>query len=103
MYSDTLFYRIKTNKVRCNGCGDVIESTHRHDFVTCTCGSISIDGGTSYFKRVFSNDETFEDLSETVRYSKEELILFLNKKVSASFRDAAIFFLKEWYNYDYKC
>ena len=25
------------NKAQCRNCGDVIESTHRHDFVGCTC------------------------------------------------------------------
>ena len=26
------------NAIRCNICGDKIESKHRHDFVTCKCG-----------------------------------------------------------------
>ena len=27
---------------------------HRHHFVTCTCGSISVDGGQEYLRRVGS-------------------------------------------------
>lgn len=40
------------NAVSCNGCGDFIFSKHRHDFVTCTCGAISVDGGQDYLRRV---------------------------------------------------
>lgn len=39
------------NSARCRLCGDEIESKHRHDFVTCKCGEISVDGGRDYFKR----------------------------------------------------
>lgn len=36
----------------CNKCEDFIVSKHRHDFVTCSCGAISLDGGQSYLRRV---------------------------------------------------
>lgn len=42
--------RIIRNSARCNGCGDEIESRHRHDFQACSCGSIFVDGGNSYFR-----------------------------------------------------
>ena len=29
-------------------CDEVLESTHRHDFVTCSCGASSVDGGDEY-------------------------------------------------------
>lgn len=38
------------NSAACRQCGDAIESKHRHDFVTCKCGAISIDGGLDYVK-----------------------------------------------------
>lgn len=37
-------------KIRCLYCSTVIESTKRHDFVTCKCGALSIDGGPIYSK-----------------------------------------------------
>lgn len=37
-------------KVKCRLCGVVIQSTYRHDFVWCKCGSIAIDGGADYTK-----------------------------------------------------
>lgn len=36
------------NSIRCNQCGDEIESTNRHDMATCSCGAVSVDGGSSY-------------------------------------------------------
>jgi hypothetical protein len=42
---------IKENKAECRLCGDVIESKHRHDYVSCKCGGISVDGGKDYLRR----------------------------------------------------
>lgn len=43
---------IVQNAVQCISCGDFIVSKHRHDYVTCSCGTISVDGGQSYLRRV---------------------------------------------------
>jgi len=51
------------NRARCKKCGDIIESKYRHDFVTCTCGAISVDGGYDYLRRV-GNPEDFEEIFE---------------------------------------
>jgi len=40
----------------CLNCGQVIQSYYRHDYVTCSCGMCSIDGGTEYLSRVLKND-----------------------------------------------
>lgn len=37
------------NRAKCKLCGDVIESFHREDFVTCKCESIALSGGNDYF------------------------------------------------------
>lgn len=42
---------IVQNAVTCNKCDDFIVSKHRHDFVTCKCGAISVDGGQAYLRR----------------------------------------------------
>ncbi len=39
---------ILRNSIICNNCKDVIESKHRHDFVYCQCGKVSVDGGHDY-------------------------------------------------------
>ena len=57
--------RIIINKIRCTSCGDVIESKSVHNYVTCSCGRVSVDGGKEYLRRGFTDYLTdFEDLSE---------------------------------------
>lgn len=56
--------KILVNKIRCKKCGDIIESTYTHDFKTCKCGAVSVDGGTEYLRRCAEKLEDFEDLSE---------------------------------------
>lgn len=55
--------KILVNKIRCKRCGEVIESTDRHDFKFCKCGAVAVDGGTDYLKRS-GNREDWEELSE---------------------------------------
>lgn len=59
--------KILENKVRCTLCGDVIVSKHRHDFQTCSCGRVSVDGGTDYLSRTFHSMTDFEELSTYVK------------------------------------
>ena len=51
------------NAIRCNICGEEIESKHRHDFVTCKCGACSVDGGHDYLRRCFKSPDCFTDIS----------------------------------------
>ena len=56
---------IKRNAAKCNHCGDVIESTHVHDFKWCSCETVFVDGGHQYLRRGFVNSPLdFTDLSE---------------------------------------
>lgn len=55
--------KIIRNAIRCNICGDEIESTTRHDFVTCKCGTCSVDGGHEYLKRVSMDESQYTDMS----------------------------------------
>lgn len=43
---------IVQNAASCNVCGDFIVSKHRHDYVECTCGTVAVDGGQEYIRRV---------------------------------------------------
>lgn len=56
--------KIIVNKIRCKKCGEVIESKSRHDFVTCKCGSCSVDGGLNYIRRCANSLDDYEELSE---------------------------------------
>ena len=41
---------MKISAIKCKDCGDVIYSRAVHDFHSCSCGNISIDGGFDYTK-----------------------------------------------------
>lgn len=45
--------------VKCNLCQDVIYSVNRHDFRSCKCGSVSIDGGKCYTKLSWEKNNNF--------------------------------------------
>lgn len=45
------------NRAGCRCCGDVIESANRHDFQTCRCGNISVDGGDAYQRRLWRDSQ----------------------------------------------
>lgn len=51
------------NRVKCLKCNTVIESKHRHDFVSCICGAIFTDGGKDYIRRG-GNPSDMEDMTE---------------------------------------
>ena len=57
--------KIIRNAIKCNHCGDIIESKYRHDFVTCSCGCVSVDGGKDYLRRCFKDSpEDYTEMSE---------------------------------------
>lgn len=47
--------RIRRNRCQCAICLDIIESKHRHHFVSCKCGEIFTDGGKDYIRRGAKN------------------------------------------------
>lgn len=57
--------KIIRNAAKCNHCGAIIESTYRHDFKTCSCGRVSVDGGHDYLRRCYASPEDLTDLSVT--------------------------------------
>ena len=57
-------HKIIENKAKCLKCGDIIESIDRHDYVQCSCGNISVDGGKDYLKRSYRDGmDTWIDMS----------------------------------------
>ena len=66
--------KIIRNAIRCNLCGDEIESNSVHDFVTCSCGACSVDGGRDYLRRCFKEKGCFTDIS-VVEEDQEEPVL----------------------------
>jgi hypothetical protein len=56
--------------IQCMACGDVIYSRARHDYRSCTCGKIAIDGGFEY-TRVIGTE--WDSTQLIVNASKSEL------------------------------
>lgn len=56
--------KIISNKVKCNHCGDIIESKYHYDLVYCSCKSVYVDGGHDYLRRGTRPDCSFTELSE---------------------------------------
>ncbi len=46
---------VDINKATCTLCSDTIESKRGHDFITCKCGALSVDGGRNYLRRSFKD------------------------------------------------
>lgn len=68
--TDAMKYKIIRNAIKCDNCGDVIESKHVHDFVTCRCEAVSVDGGHDYLKRSFMPGMTWTDLTLTEKITE---------------------------------
>lgn len=48
------------NQIECKKCGDQIYSGGRHDFKMCSCGSVGVDGGLAYLRRIGDRDDWIE-------------------------------------------
>ena len=64
------YRRVIRNRAQCPNCKDIIESKYRHDFVSCSCGNIAVDGGHDYAKRSWKDVEPIE-LSEFEEVEEE--------------------------------
>ena len=64
--------KIIRNAIQCKFCGDIIESTYRHEYVQCKCGACAVDGGHDYLRRSFRDKDCYIDLSVTEAVLEEE-------------------------------
>ena len=51
--------------VQCLRCKDKIFSASQHDYRTCTCGKVSVDGGMAYLK-VVGNPSDWKKITRTI-------------------------------------
>ena len=74
--------QIIQNELECKKCGDIINSRHRHDFKFCKCGSIAVDGGMNYLRRVgnvtdfversmLMNVDALSDCKDAIRWAED--------------------------------
>lgn len=47
--------RLTRNAAQCPACLGIVESKHRHDYASCSCGGIAVDGGLAYVRRAYTN------------------------------------------------
>lgn len=52
------------NRAKCKICRQIIESKTVHDYVTCPCGEISIDGGPGYLRCIAKDFYNFLRIDE---------------------------------------
>lgn len=68
--------RILSNKIKCNHCGDVIESKSVHDYRECGCGTVAVDGGREYLRRCYKNSPNdYHDLSVYAEVNWQKLAI----------------------------
>lgn len=65
---------ILENKIKCNHCGEVIESISEHDFKMCKCGKVGVDGGKEYLRRL-GCPEDYTELSVTVTDNDPKVVV----------------------------
>ena len=69
------------NELECTKCGDIIYSEYRHDFKYCKCGSVAVDGGMNYIRRVGNivdmvdrsmhmDEDALADCKEAIRWAE---------------------------------
>lgn len=62
---------IYKNRVQCLSCEDIIHSKNRHDYVTCKCNSISLDGGSWYVKVSWKPHRSYHTIKFLTEYYTE--------------------------------
>lgn len=69
--------KLMRNRVRCLACNKILESKHRHDWVTCGCSNETfVDGGLDYQRigainlskvAIIDDDDTEHEMTEVMR------------------------------------
>lgn len=65
---------IISNQITCKKCGQSIYSATIHDFKTCKCGAVSVDGGQDYLRRVGKREDILEQSIIMDKSDIEELL-----------------------------
>jgi hypothetical protein len=56
-------YTQTRHAIQCTKCLDTIESKHVHNFKSCSCGAVGIDGGITAGNRILGKLSDMEDRS----------------------------------------
>ena len=67
--------------IQCKNCKDIIYSRDHHDFRSCSCRDVSIDGGFNYVKICFKSGEEVPKITKImINASKKQLFDDWNKR-----------------------
>ena len=67
--------------IRCPKCKDAVYSRAGHDYRSCTCGSVAIDGGFSGYTRITGFIEGGKTIDVEVKATQRELYDDWNKRI----------------------
>lgn len=110
LFDQSYFIKITRNAVKCLNCDEVVESKHRHNYVTCACGNVSVDGGLDYTRRSIADKSAAIDISDHRRYTIDELddALYIAKRDMVKYTYSSQYnqlminsirhYMKLWYN-----
>ena len=71
------------NEAECRKCGEIIWSAHRHDFKSCSCGAISVDGGMAYIRRCGNPEDIIERrILKTSELKGKRIVIGFGEKMS---------------------
>ena len=79
---------IISNQVLCNKCGDKPFSRFRHDYQSCECGAVAVDGGMDYLRRV--GDLEAKDISIVIENIDSEEIVAMLKRQRESLNELGV-------------
>lgn len=48
---------MKHTAIKCPSCKDIVFSIAHHDYHSCTCGEVTVDGGFEYFRFGWAGDK----------------------------------------------
>ena len=65
---------MKVSVVQCKKCGDIIWSRTDHDYRSCTCESVSVDGGFSY-TRIIGEEKDYKIFELDLDVTKADAVL----------------------------
>jgi len=83
---------IISNQAKCRSCGDVIFSASVHDYVSCKCGKITVDGGNAYLRHGWNTPANFIDMSLTMNEEDFKAILAYTKEMYKSRNELGILY-----------
>ena len=72
--------RVIINKAQCLKCKEILESKDVHDYKTCSCGYLSVDGGLEYCKRNCQDFLAYKEMSVTERELNEKAYKIIRNK-----------------------